>query len=358
LILKGKDYKVTGMFMRLGTPGEEKNEAAVRSVCRKLAIAFYPVNLEEQFKSEIISYFLEGYKQGVTPNPCVKCNNLIKFGELLRRVKDLDADFLATGHYVRLTTSDVGHSTSDVVNTYKLFRGKDKGKDQSYFLYTLTQEQLKHLLFPLGEYTKEEVRKIADKAELPYIKSESQDVCFLNRDGKILEHNDYLKKYIKLKPGPIKTIDGDKVGEHQGLPLYTIGQRRGIEVGGTGPYYVVRADYKTNTLYVVRDHEHPALYRSELTANNVNWVAGSEPVLPLNCDAVIRYRHLPIECNIKRSDLFKEDRFTYSVKFLKPQRAITPGQSVVLYGIRRGPTNAAHANYSNEDEILGGGIIN
>ena len=187
-LLKKQGYEVMGLFMRLGLANSEESEAAARTVCGQLGIKFYPINLAAKFKQEIINYFLDSYKKGLTPNPCVKCNRLIKFGELFKIAKDLGADYLATGHYICLRRKF----------SISVFRGKDKNKDQSYFLYNLMQGQLKHILFPLGKYTKTEIRKIADKEKLSYIKKESQDVCFLNKDGKkaaslICHFRDYYK---------------------------------------------------------------------------------------------------------------------------------------------------------------------
>lgn len=352
MLLKEQGHEVIGMFMKLGI-NQQENEAAARRVCQKLKIKFYPINIAGEFKKEVIDYFLTSYSKGLTPNPCVKCNQLIKFNTLLKHAKKAGADYLATGHYARLKR-EMPNAKCQMPNL-SLLRGKDKNKDQSYFLYTLTQKQLKYILFPLGDYTKEKVRKIADKAKLPYLKKESQDVCFLTGD-----HNDFLTKHLKLKPGPIKILPhpnpplikgrelkGGVIGKHQGLPLYTIGQRRGVEIGGIGPFYVARRDYKTNTLYVVKDGDDPALYKDELEAKNLNWISGHEPKLPLKCEAVIRYRHKPVQCIITSPPaplLIRkgEKGERYLVKFAKPQRAITPGQSVVLY---------------QKDEVLGGGII-
>ncbi len=403
-LLKKQGYEVIGIFMRLGIDGED-GEAAARQVCQKLNIKFYPINLTQEFKKEVMDYFLNSYARGLTPNPCVKCNQFIKFNGLLKLAEKLGADYLATGHYARLrreipnskfqipnppacladrqvgrgklqnihlmpschsresgNPGDSGRKVNNrlkVINiptaltwipnqvgndnaVFKLFRGKDREKDQSYFLYNLTQEQLARVLFPLGDYTKAEVRKIADRAKLPYLKKESQDICFLKGD-----HNDFLRKHLKLKPGPIKVLlplakgeieRGSKtIGEHQGLPLYTIGQRRGVEIGGIGPFYVAKCDYKTNTLYVASNGNDPMLYSDKLTAEDVNWIAGQEPKMPLKCEAVIRYRHKPVKCEISAQGGYK-----YSVKFSKPQRAITPGQSIVFY---------------QGDEVLGGGVI-
>jgi len=373
LLLKKQGYQVIGLFMKLGF-SDEKGERAARAICQKLNIKLYPVNLAYKFKQEIVQYFLDSYARGLTPNPCVKCNQVIKFGELLRLARELKADYLATGHYVKNAKSKMQNACPTVpVNgrrakwIYKLLRGKDREKDQSYFLYNLTQRQLAHILFPLGEYTKKQVKKMADKEKLPCLVRESQDICFLKKDGKIIDHNDFLKKHLKLKPGSIKTLEGEKVGEHQGLPLYTIGQRKGVKIGGIGPFYVVRADYKTNTLYVVRNNLDSALFSDKLIAQKVNWVAGIEPKLPLKCQAVIRYRHKPVVCTVS-----KKSNKNYLVRFREPLRAITVGQSVVLYGIRHPATNGVHANENGirhpatngvhaneykEKELIGGGII-
>jgi len=295
-----------------------------RQVCQRINTALYTLNFSKVFKKQVVDNFLDEYRQGKTPNPCVRCNKLVKLGLLIKRAKELGYDYLASGHYARL---------KKVNNQYRLFRAKDKEKDQSYFLYTLNQEQLKHLIFPLGGYTKSEARKLAKKFSLPVAeKKESQEICFV--PGK--SHNDFLKKYIKFSKGAIKTLDQKIIGQHQGLPLYTIGQRKGIEIGGTGPFYVVRADYKTNMLLVTKDRDDPVLYGDELIAKNINWIAGHKPSMPFKCEAVIRYRHKPVGARVSR--LGKN----YLVKFKNPQRAITPGQSVVFY---------------QGDEIVGGGII-
>ena len=331
-LLKKQGYTVIGVFTRLGGYAAEKSESAARQVCRYLGIRFYPVNLASKFKREIIDYFLSSYERGLTPNPCVKCNRVIKFGELLRLAGELGAEYLATGHYARLWKEK---------KRFKLYRGRDAEKDQSYFLYGLDQGQLKHILFPLGGCMKDEIKKIAEREKLPCLSTESQDICFLNQDGKILEHSQYLKRYLKLKPGPIKTLAGEEIGRHQGLPLYTIGQRRGVEIGGTGPYYVVRADYANNTLYATNNPDDPTLFGKELLAREVNWISGQEPKLPLNCRAAIRYRHQAVGCKVSKH-AEKGGKPQYKVKFKQPQRAITPGQSVVFY---------------QNKEVLGGGII-
>lgn len=337
-LLQKEGYEVIGVFMRL-TDSQKKSEDYARRVCEYLGIKFYPVNISDKFEEEIIDYFINSYKDGITPNPCVKCNKLIKFGELFRVMEELGGDYLATGHYLRLQRrikNDKYFNSTGGLRINKIYKGSDNNKDQTYFLYNLVQDQLDKVLFPVGGMEKMEVRKIADENHIPYLKGESQDVCFLVEDGRIIEHNDYLKKKIKLKPGDIKTNDGVVLGQHIGLPFYTIGQRRGIEIGGTGPYYAARLDYSTNTLYVVNDPSDPTLFSDYLFAKDVNWISGEE-VDDLKCEAVIRYRHKPVACSV-----LKQTDESYKVLFEEAQRAVTPGQSVVFY---------------SGDELLGGGVI-
>ncbi len=326
LLLMKEGYDPIGVFMRLHE-SDGKAEAAARAVCNKLNIRFYPVNISPDFKEKVFNHFISSYGRGLTPNPCVECNRLIKFGKLLELAKNFKCNLLATGHYARLRRK---------LKITKLYKPEDNLKDQTYFLYNLEQNKLKHILFPLGDFRKEDVRKIADRNKLPYLKKESQDVCFLNQDGKIIDHNVILKKHLKLKPGDIVTLEGKIIGRHQGLPLYTTGQRRGVEIGGTGPYYVVRADFKTNILYVSKNGNDPALFKNSLIAKQVNWLSGVEPKFPFACEAVIRYRHKPVRCELIRTGK------NIKVNLNEPQRAITPGQSVVFY---------------KKDELLGGGVI-
>lgn len=341
-LIKNQGYEAMGIFLHFWKePGAEMAENKccstmaymdARRVCLKVGIKLYTMNFSQEFKKDIVDDFLSEYSIGNTPNPCVRCNKLVKLGLLIKRAKKLGFDYVATGHYAR----NVERVTRNGDRIYKLYRARDKQKDQSYFLWTLTQAQLKHLLFPLGGYKKPEVRVMAEKFNLPVAeKSESQEVCFIPEKS----HNDFLKRHLKLKSGPIMTLDGKKIGEHQGLPLYTIGQRRGVEIGGTGPYYVAKIDMKNNILYVVNDANDPVLFKDELTAKNINWIAGTEPKFPLKCEAVIRYRHEPVKCKI--TPLIKGEKGIL-VKFSEPQRAITSGQSVVFY---------------KGEELLGGGII-
>lgn len=332
-LLQQQGYDVFGLFMRLGLENERTGEQAEK-VCKFLGMPFYRLDLQEKFKRQIIDYFITGYKKGLTPNPCVKCNQKIKFEELLRYSKKLRADLFATGHYVNVKKTEKGGEC-----TYKLYKAKDRNKDQSYFLYNLTQHHLGHLIFPMADMEKEELRKKADRIGLPYIRSESQDICFLNDVNGIIPHNDFLRMHLEEKWGEIRTMDGKVVGHHKGLYNFTIGQRRGIEIGGTGPYYAAKFDFKKNILYAVKDFNDPLLYKDSLTALNVNWISGHEPKLPLACHAVIRYRHDSEKCSVGRVEGAKD---RYLVKFKTPQRAITPGQSVVFY---------------KGNEVLGGGVI-
>jgi len=332
LLLQKKGYDVFGIFMRLGLPQNNAEDAA-RLVCAKLGIKFFPINIADKFE-EVIDYYLEAYQSGITPNPCIKCNQKIKFGELLRRARELGADYLATGHYIKLRPGLTFLNFN--FSRFKLFRGIDPSKDQSYFLYNLNQEILNHIIFPIGDYLKSDVKKIAEKNNLPNIKSESQDVCFLPG-----EHNDFLKNKIKLISGDIVDIAGKILGKHQGLPLYTIGQRKGIEIGGAGPYYVANLDYQSNVLTVTKDANDPILFKDRLIAKDVNWIAGTEPKFPFRCQAVFRYRHNPVDCKISKKKNINNTN-ELEVQFLEPQRAITSGQSVVFY---------------SKKELLGGGVI-
>jgi len=328
-LLKNQGHKVAGFFLHFwkeaGVGPENKCCSAealsdARRVAVKIGVPLYTLNFSHRFKEQVVDNFLREYAAGRTPNPCVRCNKLIKLGHLIKQAKKLGFDYLASGHYVK----KIGN---------KLYQAKDKAKDQSYFLYTFSQSELKHLLFPLGGYTKEQVRSLAKKFKLPVAgKKESQEICFI--PGK--SHNEFLRRHLKLKPGKIKTLGGKIIGTHQGLPLYTVGQRKGIEIGGSGPYYAAKSDYKKNILYVVNDGQDKNIFKNKLTVKNVNWLSGASPK-SLNCQAVIRYRHPAVKCSLK-----KTGKTGYAVVFKEPQRAVTPGQSAVFY---RG------------GEVLGGGVI-
>lgn len=337
-LLKKQGYEVAGVFLRFwkdesaGAPAENRccslesfNDA--RAVAAKIGIPLYSFDFSAPFKKAVVDNFLSEYAAGRTPNPCVRCNKRIKIGRLLKYARGLGFDYVATGHYLKIK------NTSRTGACPQLFKARDKAKDQSYFLYTFTPDELEHLLFPLGGYTKPQVRRLAATAGLSVAsKADSQDICFLSGD-----HNNFLKKYLALKPGDIRILGtGEKIGEHQGLPLYTIGQRRGL-VGGTGPYYVAKFDWRRNILYVVKNWNENILYKDSLVAKKVNWLSSSAPKRVFRCSAVIRYGHPAIPCRVApRPD------GSCLVEFSKPQRAITPGQSVVFY---------------NKERVLGGGII-
>ena len=323
--LKEKGHEVIGLFMDLGHE-DIKSKQAAKSVCQFLNIEFHVLDFKDRFKKEIIEYFINAYEEGLTPNPCVKCNKVIKFGELFKEAKNLGCDYLATGHYLKIKRNFFNKKL-------EVYKAKDDSKDQSDFLYNLNQETLSHLIFPLFNKDKKRLRGQAEKINLPYIKKESQDICFLSGD-----HNIFLDEYIKPRPGEIRTFDGQVVGQHKGLHFYTIGQRRGIKIGGVGPFYVAQFDYKNNVLYVVKDFNDPILYKEKLICRQTNWISGQAPKTPLNCKAVIRYGHQAVKCRLEKTE--KENE--YAVYFNENQRAITPGQSVVFY---------------QKSKVLGGGII-
>ena len=335
-LLKKEKYDVIGVFMRFWKEagyGENRccsseSEVRARRVAKILNIPFYVFNFEKEFKKRVVDYFLKENKKGLTPNPCVVCNKEIKFGLLLEKALNLNADFVATGHYARMCKEQ---NKNLKLKTYKLLKAKDKNKDQSYFLWQLSQRQLKRILFPIGDYTRKEVEDLAKKFKLPFSKvKKSQEICFIPQTIE-----DFLKRYFKPKKGEIKTKEGKTVGEHKGLWFYTLGQRKGIGLAG-GPYYVLDKDLKKNILIVTKNEKD--LYKKELKAKNVNWLLEKSPYLPLKVKAKIRYRHQPAPATITRSSRSK----VYSLKFARSQRAITPGQSVVFY---------------QNQEILGGGII-
>jgi len=299
-----------------------------------LKIPFYVFNFEKEFKKRIVDYFLKEHKAGRTPNPCVVCNREIKFGLLLEKALKLDADYVATGHYARKNLSKAVFKKETAVpkiKTVRLLRAKDKEKDQSYFLWTLNQKQLRRILFPIGDLTRKEVKNLAKKFKLPVLKAKkSVEICFIQTTI-----NDFLKRYLKEKSGRIITKKGKIAGEHQGLWFYTIGQRKGIKLPG-GPYFVLDKDFKKNLLIVTKNEKD--LFKKELVCKKVNWISGKKPKLPLKVMAKIRYRHQPAEAIITKNPKSK----VYSLKFKVAQRAITPGQSVVFYC---------------SQELLGGGII-
>lgn len=326
-LLVERGYEVIGVTMQIWDPAvtEVAGEhvgccslAAVedaRRVANRLGIPYYVLNFRRAFEERVIRYFCAEYLRGRTPNPCVACNRFIKFELLLQKARALGATYVATGHYARVVY-DEGSSR------YQLCRSRDEEKDQTYFLYTLTQEQLAHTLMPLGDYTKEEVRQMARQRNLPVAeKPESQEICFI-------PENDY-RKFLRevagpqIKPGPFLDLEGNVLGQHEGLPFYTVGQRRGLGIAAGRRLYVVDIDPARNAVIL---GPAEALWRSELVAEDNNFISIEELTSPLEVQAQIRYRSRPAPAVISPlgEGLVK-------VSFLEPQRAITPGQAVVYY---------------------------
>jgi len=292
------------------------------------------VNFAAEYKDRVFAEFLREYQAGRTPNPDVLCNAEIKFKAFLDHAMKLGADLIATGHYARVRQNG---------DKFELLKALDATKDQSYFLHRLNQAQLSKSLFPLGEIAKTEVRKIAEKLQLPNAaKKDSTGICFIGERP----FREFLGRYLQHKPGPIKLDNGQTVGEHVGLSFYTLGQRKGIGIGGlkshknadgTGaPWFVARKDIANNTLYIVQGHDHPWLLSGELGAGQASWIAGAPPA-PRALSAKTRYRQADVACTVMPEGA---DRF--ALTFTDPQWAVTPGQSAVLY---------------DGDVCLGGGII-
>ena len=290
----------------------------------QLGISIHIIDLRTEFKKQVVDYFVNTYQSGKTPNPCLKCNPSIKFNVLFEKAKTYGATHIATGHYARLKSDGKGR--------VRLFCGVDPMKDQSYFLSRLRQEQLQCALFPLGIYTKDQTRLMAKQRGLkPSAAQESQDICFIKNGT----YGDFLNQQPEFtaKPGPITDLDGHELGKHQGLHLFTVGQRRGINCPAAEPYYVVRIDPDQNRLVVGRKKD---LSISAFNAHNINWII-SPPRDPLHIMVRVRYRHQPVPAT-----LIPEHAATAQVIFDTPQPAVTPGQGAVFY---------------LGDEVLGGGWI-
>lgn len=335
LLLKQQGYRVIGLFMK---NWEEKNEEGVclsaqdyedvARVCEKIDIPYYAVEFVQEYWDEVFTRFLAEYQAGYTPNPDILCNREIKFKSFLQKAMDMGADFLATGHYCQRKGQGPQGS--------QLLKGADSGKDQSYFLYTLTSPILDRVLFPIGHLPKWEVREIAHQAGLAtHAKRDSTGICFIGERN----FRPFLKNYIAAQRGEIQTLDGEVVGQHEGTAYYTLGQRKGLGLGGEGePWFIVKKDAQKNIIYVARGERHPSLYADELTANELSWVSQHPPSpLPFRCRAKVRYRQLDQDCTITQ---IEGDELR--VRFDTPQRAIAPGQSVVFY---------------EGDVCLGGGVI-
>lgn len=323
----------------------EQDAADAKTVCDKLGIEFRSFNFEKEYADKVIEYFFAEYAAGRTPNPDVMCNKEIKFGLFLQKAMQLGFDFIATGHYARLR-QEIPISKSQFPNKFQssnviLLKGKDPKKDQSYFLYTLTQDQLAHSLFPIGECTKKQVRELAREFGLPNAeKKDSQGVCFVGH----INLREFLKQRIPERVGEIVDFSGRVIGTHPGAWYYTVGQREGLGIGGTGPYYVAEKDVVNNRLSVA----NRLIGSNNLTIRDLHWIGGA-PRLPLNCTAKIRYQQKDQACLVSQTNAKKIQRrsagfksASVSVRFAESQFAPAPGQSVVFY---------------DGDQCLGGGII-
>ncbi|MWC30493.1 tRNA 2-thiouridine(34) synthase MnmA [Paenibacillus sp. MMS18-CY102] len=338
LLLKEEGYDVIGIFMKnwddtdeFGHCTAEEDAEDVRRVCDQIGIPYYTVNFEQQYFDKVFTYFLDEYKRGRTPNPDVMCNREIKFGEFLQKAIDLGADYLATGHYARVERTANGET--------KLLRGVDSNKDQTYFLHQLDQSQLAKAMFPIGDLPKPEVRRIAEAAGLATAKKkDSTGVCFIGERN----FKQFLSGYLPAQPGPMIDLrSGETKGQHDGLMYYTLGQRQGLGIGGSGngePWFVADKDLERNILYVVQGDSHARLYSERLTAEGINWISPDRPEGPIACTAKFRYRQADQGVTVTLGA-----DGTAEVVFDQPQKAITPGQAVVFY---------------DGDICLGGGTIN
>jgi len=334
-LLKQQGYDVIGVFMKnwddtdeFGHCTAEDDFADVRRVCDKIGIPYYTVNFEKEYYDKVFSYFLDEYRKGRTPNPDVLCNREIKFKEFLDAAVDLGADYIATGHYARV---------EEVDGEFRLLRGVDNNKDQTYFLNQLNQHQLSKAMFPIGHLPKPEVRKIAEEADLATAKKkDSTGICFIGERN----FREFLSQYLPAQPGEMQTLDGEVKGRHEGLMYYTLGQRHGLGIGGSGsgePWFVIDKDVERNILYVGQGENNPALYSEGLFATDIHWVSDREKPQSFRCMAKFRYRQPDQGVTVH----LREGK-TAEIVFDQPQKAITPGQAVVFY---------------DGDACLGGGTI-
>ncbi|MEN7528504.1 tRNA 2-thiouridine(34) synthase MnmA [Cupriavidus sp. DL-D2] len=337
-LLKQQGYEVIGLFMKNWEDDDDSEYCSTRqdwldvaSVADVIGVDVEAVNFAAEYKNRVFADFLREYSAGRTPNPDVLCNAEIKFKAFLDHAMSLGADTIATGHYARVRQATNGR--------FELLKAFDHTKDQSYFLHRLNQSQLSRTLFPLGEMPKTRVREIAAEIGLPNAKKkDSTGICFIGERP----FRDFLNRYLPTKPGPMKTDEGKVVGEHIGLAFYTLGQRKGIGLGGSkdgngDAWYVARKDVAANTLYVVQGHDHPWLLTPELNAADLSWVAGEPPAAGAVMAAKTRYRQSDAPCTVVSAD-----GEALKLSFAEAQWAVTPGQSAVLY---------------DGEVCLGGGII-
>ncbi|SFR51896.1 tRNA 2-thiouridine(34) synthase MnmA [Thiomicrospira sp. ALE5] len=343
-LLKQQGYQVEGLFMKNweGDDTDDYCPAAadlqdVFAVCERLDIPLHVENFAQEYWQHVFEHFLTEYQTGRTPNPDILCNKEIKFKAFLDHALALGADKIATGHYARVQQSTNGD--------YQLLKGLDPNKDQSYFLYTLQQYALSHTLFPIGHLPKPEVRQLAEAAGLVvHNKKDSTGICFIGER----KFKDFLQRYLPAQPGDIVNEQGDKVGQHEGLMYYTLGQRKGLGIGGghgeSGePWFVVDKNLTTNQLIVAQGDQQPSLYHRALSAQDLDWVSGEAPALNRLLTAKIRYRQHEQACWIRDIQPDDQNKAQIVVEFEQPQKAITPGQSIVFY---------------DGELCLGGGVIN
>lgn len=335
-VLQQQGYEVQGLFMKnweqeeIGPCTAAQDWADAQAVCDRLGIILHTANFSTEYWEEVFSHFLKEYQANRTPNPDILCNKVIKFKYFLEYAQQLGADYIATGHYA---------AKHRIHGQYALGVSTDLHKDQTYFLYTLGQEQLLRTLFPLSQLRKPQVRQLAATLGLVnHAKKDSVGICFIGKRT----FKSFLQRYLPAKPGLIQTLEGHTLGHHEGLMYYTLGQRQGLGIGGkrgaaSQPWYVIAKEADTNILRVVQGHDHPALYDNTLICTQLSWIANQPPQFPLACKAKIRYRQTAAPCTLTQ---LSDHR--YQLQFTTPQWAITPGQSVVFY----------------QDGIcLGGGII-
>jgi tRNA-specific 2-thiouridylase len=324
-LLKEQGHEVIGLFMKNWEESEDDAQCTsaedfrdVARVCERLDIPYFSVEFIKEYRDNVFRHFVTQYEAGYTPNPDILCNKEIKFDVFMKRAMELGADFLATGHYARVMRDEQGRTT--------LGRGLDQAKDQSYFLHAVGSEALERVLFPLGELQKSEVREIARRYDLATKdKKDSTGICFIGER----DFREFLSQYVPAKPGFFRTLSGQRVGEHSGAAFYTLGQRKGLGLGGQGePWFVVAKDSESNTVFVERGSEHPALFARELWAKDATWV-GSDPCATsghFRGTAKVRYRQSDQACTLTRLE-----GGGYHVAFDEEQRAVTPGQFVVFY---------------------------
>jgi tRNA-specific 2-thiouridylase len=325
-LLLEQGYRVHAVFMKnwdeddeAGYCPAEQDLADARQVAQQLGIELRTISFSSEYWDRVFAYFLDEYRAGRTPNPDILCNREIKFRAFLDYALDLQADWIATGHYARVDGE---------TKRRRLRKGRDANKDQSYFLCRLDQRALSRSLFPLGELRKPDVRALAQRLGFANAaKKDSTGICFIGER----RFRDFLRRYLPGQPGDIVTVDGKLIGRHHGLMFHTIGQRQGLGIGGRSdaggePWYVVDKDMHENHLIVAQGKDHPALFRSTLQADDLHWISGTAPALPLRCHARIRYRQADQACEVSALSAGR-----CRVDFERPQRAVTPGQAVVFY---------------------------